>query len=494
MEDASWYRRRGYAHFDRPPSEAVAREYVTDAGKVAKHGFFPLIMRPLRTVYMKSKDGQRRYTHKTRAIAYAAHMDTMIHAYYSKILAARLEATYAEQGISPCVLAYRAHNPPKSNVDFACDVFSEIRERRNCEVLALDVEAFFDSLDQQLLKAAWQKLLGEDKLPPDHFAVFKSVTRDYAILWPKIRSALKDKQRRRAGRTGEPICELAIFRKLLAPLCQPRFELVEQLREQDERRNSVSIPHPPATDVRRPRRGIPQGTAISATLANLYMLDFDIAAAAEIQKFGGSYRRYSDDIAIIVPAGMGKQAAQAVESLITSVRKLTIKRSKTEHFRFAASTGDPSDPTQSCTCLEDDQPTKPGRPFRYLGLAYDGKSVAIRDGTMSRFAVSATKAVSAAASAAVKNHAPMRLRKLLASKSQLGPGRAYGKAAKLARGRKQAPRPGFHKYLWQAEKKSSSRKFDLKIPSQRGATWRRLHQIIALKRPKPTTPPEPDHR
>jgi hypothetical protein len=421
-------------------------------------------------------------------------MDTMIHAYYAKILAAKLEAKYAEAGISGCVLAYRAHIPPKSNVDFACDVFSEIQVRRDCEVLALDVEAFFDSLDHHLLKTAWHQILGEERLPPDHFAVFKSVTRDYAILWPELRSALKEKQRRRAGREGKPICSLKEFRKDLAPLCRPRFELVERLREQDAKRNSDSSPRPPGPHTQQTPRGIPQGTAISATLANLYMLDFDVAAAAAIQSLGGSYRRYSDDIAIVVPEGKGQEAAQTIASLIDRGRKLTIKQSKTEHFRFAASTGDPSDLTQSCTCLEDGQPTKPGRPFRYLGLAYDGKSVAIRDGTMSRFAISVTKAVNAAVSAAEDSQAPMRLRKLLASKSRKGPGRAYGEAAKLGRGPRQAPRPGFHNYLRQAEKKASSHAFDLKIPSQRGAAWRRLLQIIADKRPTPKTPPAPDHR
>ena len=49
------------------------------------------------------------------------------------------------------------------------------------------------------------------------------------------------------------------------------------------------------------KRGIPQGTPISATLANLYMIDFDeliynITSSVDRPAF---YQRYSDDIILI---------------------------------------------------------------------------------------------------------------------------------------------------------------------------------------------------
>ena len=47
-------------------------------------------------------------------------------------------------------------------------------------------------------------------------------------------------------------------------------------------------------------KGIPQGTNLSGTLANIYMLDFDLAIQNFVNNVGGYYRRYSDDILILI--------------------------------------------------------------------------------------------------------------------------------------------------------------------------------------------------
>ena len=49
-------------------------------------------------------------------------------------------------------------------------------------------------------------------------------------------------------------------------------------------------------------RGIPQGSPISDIIANMYMLDFDQAVKNLSDKRDWYYRRYSDDILLIVPA------------------------------------------------------------------------------------------------------------------------------------------------------------------------------------------------
>ena len=47
--------------------------------------------------------------------------------------------------------------------------------------------------------------------------------------------------------------------------------------------------------------GIPQGSPISAVLANIYMLDFDYEINKYLESIGGIYRRYSDDMVAICP-------------------------------------------------------------------------------------------------------------------------------------------------------------------------------------------------
>jgi Reverse transcriptase (RNA-dependent DNA polymerase). len=49
------------------------------------------------------------------------------------------------------------------------------------------------------------------------------------------------------------------------------------------------------------KKGIPQGTSISAVLANVYMIDFDKKVCALLKNLGGMYRRYSDDFIIVIP-------------------------------------------------------------------------------------------------------------------------------------------------------------------------------------------------
>jgi RNA-directed DNA polymerase len=61
------------------------------------------------------------------------------------------------------------------------------------------------------------------------------------------------------------------------------------------------------------RRGIPQGTPISASFSNLYMIEFDEQMEAEARKRGALYQRYSDDILIACPKTRWKVLQALVE-------------------------------------------------------------------------------------------------------------------------------------------------------------------------------------
>ena len=47
--------------------------------------------------------------------------------------------------------------------------------------------------------------------------------------------------------------------------------------------------------------GIPQGSAISATFSNIYLIDFDKQINDYVTSRGGLYRRYCDDFIIVMP-------------------------------------------------------------------------------------------------------------------------------------------------------------------------------------------------
>lgn len=461
--DPPWYRQRHYAHFDRRPNREQVVRYVTDPRRVTRHGFFPFIMRPVRICHFKTDSaGRRRHTHKVRPVTYAAHMDSQIHAYYAFQLNQLLEIQYQED-FGRSVLAYRRMQPARSNIDHALDAFSDVLARREADILAIDVEGFFDGLNHAHLKKAWIELLGDSRLPDDHFAVYRSVTRDYAIEWSHVRRELGERHRRRAGKSGEPICSPTEFRSRLAHLAQPRHRLVWKVKRKNPPKCiPVDVPV-----------GIPQGSAISAVLANLYMLEVDKRLFAALESIGATYRRYSDDILVVCPPGTMSAAESEVRAALTSVG-LAVNDDKTERIEFREN-GEKIRPTY----ITRDGGRHAGRPMQYLGLAFNGEQARLRDGTVSRFLIRLNRASHRGRLAArADKKIRIKRRKLYATMSFLGPGQAYGPWPRVAGHRvppNHAPSPGFLEYATRAHAKAGTISG---VAKQRSRAWHELHVAI----------------
>jgi hypothetical protein len=117
------------------------------------------------------------------------------------------------------------------------------------------------------------------------------------------------------------------------------------------------------------KRGIPQGAPISALLSNIYMLDFDIVIAREVEELGGLYRRYCDDIMIVVPtADVDRIEALAIQEI--EKLKLVINPNKTTKADF------PEDPSH---CALNN-----GK-IQYLGFDFNGTQKLIRASSLSRY-------------------------------------------------------------------------------------------------------------
>lgn len=349
QENRSWYRTREYAHFDLPVSFESAQKYVSQPETVQRHAFLPFLSFEIRT---------RRFGRpepKIRPIRYASHRDSNVFAYYASILSTKYESLLAESELSKVVLAYRARLG--NNVTFARDAFNDIAASASCVAIGFDIASFFDSLDHQLLKARWLELLDVDTLPADHYAVFKAITK---YSWVD-----RDSCYRRLGynkhsrRTKRPICPINVFRTVIKGRDGANQSLVE--------RNLAS-------------HGIPQGSPISAILANLYLLPFDERMVQLAQHVGGTYRRYSDDILWIAPLEAESLIKETVAQEISAL-KLSIQPEKTttSHFLRAAD--------QTAVLHTGD------KPFQYLGFTFDGKRRLLRAQTLSRFWRKAVRAV-----------------------------------------------------------------------------------------------------
>ncbi len=316
-----WYRPRAYSHFDEPISEVRAERLVTDPEAIAQHAFFPFIKRVVRVDRYKAGDnGKKEVKPKKRPICFASHVDSHVFAYYADYLKAKYEDRLADEACEPCVIAYRSLNK-KTNIHFAAEAFDDIRQHAPCAVLAFDVKSFFDTLDHELLKQEWAALLSEDRLPSDHYAVFRAVTRFAFVKERRLKKLFrkhyadrkKQRRRRRPGGRGPRVPRI----------CTPKQFRDRVRRQKAEGRSLVAV--------NESGMGIPQGSPISALLANLYMLPFDLAFHAYVSELGGVYRRYSDDLLVICPLDKVQEVEETVNEMIEE-RKIKLGEAKTERF------------------------------------------------------------------------------------------------------------------------------------------------------------------
>jgi RNA-directed DNA polymerase len=337
----AWLKPRRYRHFDLPINEAFASK-ATNPAWVARHAFTPLLhySKAERRYKKCPRTGVRTITVKDRPIKYASHRDACILGYYAHQLNQMLESHYRKTGLSDSAIAYRALG--QANYNFAANVLSFAKSHAPTMILAFDVTSFFDRLDHRLLKQRLNRLLGTPTLPDDWYKVFRFITRFYYV----------DRKDIEAHPT---------FGLRLKERSRDRIASVEELKAA-----GISF-HPNPELVKGHARGIPQGTPISATISNVYMLEFDAAAKACCDNAGALYRRYSDDILILCkPAD-----AAAIESEIMRLigqEKLEIAPHKTEKTLFDSRISVP----------------RASKAAQYLGFTLDEAGPAIRESSLAR--------------------------------------------------------------------------------------------------------------
>lgn len=341
FEHSTWYRPRRYIHFDWPVNLDRANGYVLDPQKVAKHNFYPMIRFSVKSVTVKRDrtTGVLEKKEKLREISYAAHMDSHIYSYYAYELSRLYEQKLRDLDLQDSVLAFRALG--KSNIHFAYQAFQKIRDLKQCDVVAVDIRGFFDNLQHDKLKSAWGYLLGVDKLPADHYAVFRSLTK-YSKVSRDSAYEVLGITRRNGGVRPSCLCSAVDFRQKIRGngLIKTNLDGI----------------------------GIPQGTSISAFLSNVYMLEFDRRMDAYFRSVRGAYYRYCDDILAIVPPGRGDEVHDLILSEIKSLG-LEIQDRKTERRYFSQVAGK----------LRSD------KPLQYLGFLFDGQRVLLRSAALARF-------------------------------------------------------------------------------------------------------------
>ncbi len=384
---------KGYPHFDGVMTLDEIEAFVNDPDAVKNHPFYPFI--EYEKKWQPFRHGDEKPGPKRRCIRYAARHDAYIFMRYRQLLSEKYEALLKTLDLSDCILAYRripvGNGKPggKCNIHFAKAAFEAILRLGNCCAVAVDISSYFESLDHRRLKKIWREVMGVAELPPDHYAVFKAITRFSVVSRNEVYARLGYFGEKRRSKTGKPIMGfLRPVKYMPARLCSKK-DFKQKICGKDHLAYS-SLTKVNGRDFGNARTGIPQGSPISDLLANMYLINFDRRVAAAARAGGGCYFRYSDDILIIMPGNAA--TARALRTWLGTLIRgygdhLLIKDSKTSLAEFRR------DGHRLVHQQIDDTRGRNG--LEYLGFRFDGELAFIRDGTLSGLA----RKVSAAARA-----------------------------------------------------------------------------------------------
>ncbi len=366
-KQGGWFRPRTYRHLDFPQTYDSAKRIACAPSAVEKHQFLPLVRfveerRRFRTDNSDRSIPRRKrptiVSTKTRDIRYASHADAAIYQYYSFLLKDPYEAFLKSNGLDEAIIGYRSGKG--SNVDMAAEAFAEISLRGNVTAICSDIKDFFPSITHGNLKEGLQRVLGVSSLPPDWYSVFRSLTK-FASL---------------------DLTELARIEGFDPK--NPPYPLVKDINKALDRCRKAK-----AIVSNTKGNEIPQGTPLSAIAANVSMHQFDEELQSFAISLGGVYRRYSDDVLLLVPPEEEANALARLAKVATD-NELSISSDKTEVARFTVSAG-----VQTSD-----------RPISYLGFCFDGQNTALRPSTLSRYYRRMTYAARGAARGAGKKGKP----------------------------------------------------------------------------------------
>lgn len=341
------YKVKYYAHFDNKIHWSKVKHIVENQTMVSKHGFYPFIHYTKKSIRYNKND--KRKPPKSRSIFYSSHIDRYIYQFYAYHLNYKYNERAIKDNINRCSIAYR-NNLHKNNIHFAKEVFGFIRKHNQAFVIIGDFTNFFDNIDHFYLKSKLFSLLDKSRLPDDYYAVFKSITKYSYFELAKLLEI-----------TGLNYKELNTKDRVLE---KKDFKLY---KKECLRKNKNNF-------------GIPQGSAISAVLSNIYMLDFDKTINDYITSKNGLYRRYSDDFVIVIPnCEINQHTWEFIKSVKDSVSGLSLNYEKTKVFEYN------NTKVKSCNKLLFSDMQNGKDVIDYLGFSFDGKVIFVRDKTISKY-------------------------------------------------------------------------------------------------------------
>ena len=375
------FKNKIYAHFDTRKKVYGVKDYIYDKRKIKQHSFYPFVLNVHeikkfnKENYLLSKidisDLKRKnkvYKEKKRNIMFSSHIDRYIYQLYNYRLNEKYNKYVKNKGINKCSVAYR-NNLGDSNINISHDVFDFIIKAKECYIIVGDFKDFFEQLDHKYLKKMLLKILDKKSLDDDYYAVFKNITK-YSYF------DLKD------------LCEIANIKKkdifkfdvVVDEYTKKKeyvFEVEKIISLQEMKQNKRIY-----IRSNKNGKGIPQGSAISSVLANIYMIDADKSINDFVTSNKGLYRRYSDDFIAVIPnkdEKSFKEIIDVIKNILANNGNPELKDEKTGIFYY----NENKIYNLNETFLDNVKNVK--NELDYLGFTFNGNQIKIRDKTMSKY-------------------------------------------------------------------------------------------------------------
>lgn len=298
-----------YSHLDFPLSQVAQKRFLQkmlNPHEVIHHSFSPMISFMIKT---QKINGDSVIT-KNRPIKLTSHHDALIYKLYAQYLDKYYEKYILNRGLSAIPQAYRKKH---SSILAAKKAFDKICYLQDAWIIKSDFSHFFDNINHKILiKNTRIVLTGkkDGRLPKDWMHVLNSLIKYRSISKKQFKSFLHVYYGNNLNKQ------------------MTRFQYFNQCTRQHKLLLSSSN-----------TLGVPEGTALSAILANVYLIEFDNQIMQLVNKYHGAYYRYSDDFIVIIP---GKNAdkevicqlcAQIMEKSKNLVQ-IKVKKAKTQILHF----------------------------------------------------------------------------------------------------------------------------------------------------------------
>lgn len=353
----SVFKYKNYAHFDSKKKPVSFENKIKNRDWVARHGFYPFIHYKIKFNKYVYKEGYGKYSRqkksKKRDIYYSSHIDRYIYQYYANELNHYYNQYAKSIGINKASIAYRNELKGKCNIDFSKEVIDFIVKTEEAFIYIADFTSFFDGLDHKYLKEKICTILGCTSLPKEHYSIYKSITN---FTYIEKNDILKYKQIK-----NRDFNQLEII-----------FDNPKEFREF----KSKFLKKHKDTYKGRKGMGIPQGSSISAVYSNIYMIDFDKKINDYVTSNNGIYRRYCDDIIIVLPlkceSESYKHHVEKINEIKEETDNLIINDDKTSKYIY-----------KEGTILDIDDNSESF--LDYLGFSFDGKAVKLREKSLFKF-------------------------------------------------------------------------------------------------------------